>query len=185
MRKSNVFYLIGVRCYLTLSAVISGYAKQSRGRTAADAWYQIPLPSDVSFHTLSTWFRNDTSPQQLQTWLSHKGLVKPVLWYFLWDWIRTSRLPCFLPLAGGWYGSLPWIKPLKSCSKVKTKNKNHFRLWFLSLFLFFFLLLFILLYRPIIMTSAGCNSTQFFSPNLRKEFIWQVYIGSLSVTLKH
>lgn len=87
--------------FLTLSVIIAGYAKQSWGGSTVDARYQVSLSSDVSFHPLSTCLGNDTSPQQLQTWLSHKGLINPMHWYFLRDYIKRGRLLWFISPAGG------------------------------------------------------------------------------------
>lgn len=94
---NNVLALLWffIQYFLTVSVIISGYAKQSWGCSTADAWYQISLSSDVSFHPLSTCLGIDTSPQQLQTWLSYKGLIKPMHWYFLKDYIKSGRLPWF------------------------------------------------------------------------------------------
>lgn len=81
-----------VQYFPTFSVTISGYAEQSWGCSTADARYQISLSSDVSFHPLSTRLGNDTSPQQLQTWLPHEDLIKPMHWCFLRDGVRTGAL---------------------------------------------------------------------------------------------
>lgn len=90
--ENNVLVVLWflIQWFHTLSVLISGFAEQPWGHSTADAWHQVPLSSDVSFHPLSACLGTDTSPQQLQTWLSHKGLTKPVHWYFLRGSVKTA-----------------------------------------------------------------------------------------------